>query len=254
MKILITGANGYVGKAIHSKIKHLYEVDLVTREICNLLDSSDVDKFFEGKKYDVIIHSAVVGGSRMKEDDSDILINNLSMFFNLYNNREHFTKLITFGSGAEDITSGLNFYGRSKKLISEYIGNIDNFYSLKIYGVFDENELNTRFIKTCIHKFLEGGDLIIDNDRYMDFIYMTDFLKIVVHYIENNPLDKGVDCCYTEKYKLSDIAKMILPEPRINILHSSTSNYIGIPPKLDYMFLGLGQGIEETRKILCSKL
>ena len=68
-KILITGGNGYIAKSIKNSLWDKYHIIAPGREELDLLSSESVDAFFEGKHFDVIIHTATVGGSRLKEED-----------------------------------------------------------------------------------------------------------------------------------------------------------------------------------------
>ena len=81
MKILITGSNGYIGKALQ---KHYadHELTLLNRKTCDLLSEQMIDMFFQDDCfYDIVIHCAASGGSRLKKDSPDALTNNLKMFF-----------------------------------------------------------------------------------------------------------------------------------------------------------------------------
>ena len=149
MKILITGANGYIGKSLYNTLKDKYEIIAITRKELDLNNSSQVNDFFKDKYFDVVLHCAVKGGSRLQQDDWSIIDYNLQMYYNLLANKSHYDKFITFGSGAE-VYASESFYGLSKRVIFESMNNQPNFYNLRIYGVFDENELNTRFIKSNI--------------------------------------------------------------------------------------------------------
>jgi hypothetical protein len=71
------------------------------------------------------------------------------MYYNLLENKEHFGKLINIGSGAEVLSLDTP-YGLSKNIIYNSILNTDNFYNLRVFAVFDNNELDRRFIKTAI--------------------------------------------------------------------------------------------------------
>jgi nucleoside-diphosphate-sugar epimerase len=76
-------------------------------------------------KIDIVIHTAVSGGSRTKEDDIYTLIDNLSMFNNLVENRNKFGSLIHFGSGAEfdrrtDIVSAKRMMNHALLIIMVY--------------------------------------------------------------------------------------------------------------------------------------
>ena len=154
MRILITGANGYLGKTLHNALKDTHFVTAISRASFDLTDAIAMGKFFEGKQpFDVVLHCAVAGGSRLTQDDWNVMDKNLMMYYNLLANRSCFTRLIHFGSGAETYMPK-EPYGYSKKVIAKSILNQPNFYNLKIFGVFDENELDTRFIKANIKRYI----------------------------------------------------------------------------------------------------
>ena len=100
MNILITGGNGYIGKKLYSFLSQKYEVLSINRSHFNLTNSKDTKNWFDNKNFDLVIHTAIVGGSRLREDDDSVYINNTNMFENLEHNKHHFSKLISFGSGA----------------------------------------------------------------------------------------------------------------------------------------------------------
>jgi len=150
MRILITGANGYIGKALHNALRDKHFVTPITRKELELTNAVAMGKFFESRHhFDVVLHCAVAGGSRLQKDDWNVMDKNLTMYYNLLQFCKHYTRLIHFGSGAETYMPS-EPYGHSKKVIAKSILNQANFYSLKIFGVFDENELDTRFIKANI--------------------------------------------------------------------------------------------------------
>jgi dTDP-4-dehydrorhamnose reductase len=49
MKILITGANGYIGKSLHSALKDKHDVTAVTRSGFDLTDATAMSKFFQSQ-------------------------------------------------------------------------------------------------------------------------------------------------------------------------------------------------------------
>ena len=249
MKILITGGNGYIAKSIFKALKNKYDIISITRQDFNLTDSFETLKYFSNKYIDVVIHCAVSGGSRLKLDTWEDMDNNLKMYYNLLNCKNKFGKLIHFGSGVET-NAPESPYGLSKKVIANSILEQNNFYNIKIFGVFDENELDTRFIKGNIKRYINKESILIHQDKHMDFFYMKDLISLVDYYINNDNLPKQIDCSYAGLYKLSEIANMInnLDDHKVNIQIENNGmvlSYYGIANTL-INFIGLKEGIKEV--------
>ena len=253
MKILITGGDGYIAKSISKGLwngSDRYDITSINRKDFDLTDREATDKWFYGKHFDVVIHTAVKGGSRLSEDNSDIFYQNIQMFYNLLNNKSSFGKLINFGSGAER-QMPTDPYGLSKNVINKLIQFEPNFYNIRIFGVFDENELNTRFIKNNINNYIDKKEITIYQDKLMDFFYMKDLVEVVKYYIIKTNLPKITECVYPRKLFLSDIAKMINKlssyKVPIKLLDSRTSPpYIGNTPSIDIKTIGVTKGIKEV--------
>jgi len=250
MKILITGTNGYVGKSLYNALKDEHEVIGLTRKNFDLTDFQAMSDFFQNKYFDVVIHCAVVGGSRLKQDSSYDMDINLAMYYNLLQHKPHYAKLIHFGSGAElyfkDTPEGL-----SKYVIRESVLGQDNFYNLRIFAVFDENELDTRFIKTNIKNYINKQSLELHHNRKMDFFYMEDLATLVKHFIFNNNLPKEIDCVYNYSLHMFNIVEIInsLDSYKMNIKFKNniqTVNYKGNFLDLGLNYIGLEQGIKNV--------
>lgn len=214
MNILITGGNGYIAKSLSRglwKGNLRPNITIITRQDFDLTNKEATDQWFNGKFFDVVIHTAIKGGSRLKQDDEKVFYQNLQMFYNLYYNKNKFTKLIHFGSGAE-LGTPIDPYGLSKKIINDLIQSEPKFYNIRIFGVFDEYELNTRFIKSSIQKYINKESITIHQDKHMDFFYMKDLITLINRYITKNPsisLEKTIECSYKEKFTLHQIAILI---------------------------------------------
>ena len=225
MKILITGGNGYIAKSLYNSLSNKYNVTTIGRKDFDLTDSDKTTEWFSDKYFDVVIHTAISGGSRLKEDDSSVIHSNVSMYYNLFYNKSHFGKLINLGSGAE-IHFRNTPYGFSKYLIRNSVLDTPNFYNLRIYGVFDENELDTRFIKGNILRYINRQPMEIYEDKEMSFFHMSDLVSVVDGYIrmEHNVLE--TNCTYNTVYKLSQIVSIInsLSEYKVDIqTHSNNT-------------------------------
>lgn len=246
MKILITGGNGYIAKSLSKKLDN---VTLITRKDFDLTNRNATNIWFQGKHFDVVIHTAISGGSRLKKDNSDVFYQNIQMFYNLLENKYNFSKFIHFGSGAE-----LNMvdspYGLSKNVINRIANQEPNFYNIRVYGVFDENELDTRFIKSNIKRYINKQPIEIHQNKLMDFIYMEDLISLVKYYINNSIVPKVGEGCYRKKYSLLDIANIIndLSDYKvpINIQNKDLSlSYIGrMIPSVN--FIGLEEGVKKV--------
>ena len=251
MKILITGGKGYIAKGINNALWDKYHIIAPGREELDLTDKSSVDKFFENKQFDVVIHTAIKGVANTRDPDETISFWNLVMFYNLLSKKDHFTKLINIGSGAERYLTNTP-YGQSKSIINKLVHKYDNFYTLRVYAVFDENENDTRFIKSSIRKVLNNEPIVVYQDRLMDFIYMPDLVSMIRYYIEGKDLLKEVDCIYEDTVSLSKIAKYINNHLSINKVPINIQdplpgeNYIGTFTDLPIALIGLEQGIKNV--------
>lgn len=270
MKILLTGANGYIARNLKNYLENdCFEIDLLHRGVADLMCRDQVDSFFQGKNYDAVIHCASVGGNRNFRDDVFCINTNLTMFYNLMEHKDKFKKFINLGSGAElDRSKNINLssslhncfpvddYGLSKNIIAKVGSQINSFYNVRIFNVFNHDELDTRMIKNNINKYINKEKMIIHQDKYMDFFYMLDLYKVIIHILFNSNSPKTIDCSYPEKMKLSDIAHKInnLSDYKVDVeieKKGMGNEYRGnpstlYPTNLILNIKGLDVGIRET--------
>lgn len=258
MKILITGGNGYIATNITPYLSNVYDVDCVTRKDVNLLDTESVNRVFTDKFYDVIIHTAIEGGSRLIEDSTSIVHDNILMLDNIVSNKSHYKRLINIGSGAE-LFYPKTPYGMSKRAILNIINSLNEHFTLRVFSIFNENELETRFIKSNILRYLNKKDMIIHQNKFMDFFGFADFIKVIKMYIQeqSSNLNKAFDCCYNTKFTLVDIANIInnLSDYKVNINVTDNEGmgdeYIGeYSPIYNLNYRGLKNSIEDMFNIL----
>ena len=198
MRVCILGAGGFVGKNL------VRDTDWVgvTRRDLDLTNQDAVEDYFKSHTYDVVIHCAVIGGSRLKEDDGDVTHKNLLMFENVV--RVFKGKLIYFSSGAAlRGNPPTDPYGLSKWIIDRRIETIPDAHSLRIWGCYGPDELPTRFSAVC----KRDGHVVIERDRYFDFIDIEDVRKIVYEYVHGYLTDKQYNLVYPEKLLLSQWAE-----------------------------------------------
>ena len=266
MKILITGGNGNIAKIINRNLSSSqYEITNLSRSDLNVLSEFEIEKYLSCNEYDILVHTAILGGRRTKEENGDVTHNNLLMLENLLKFSSKFKIIINFDSAAiynrdtdilnrkeEDInTIPTDFYGFSKYLIYQRSLQYHNVYNFRIFNIFHANEEPDRFIKSCFNSKKNNTQVTICEDKYFDFVYETDFVKIIKYYFDNyknnEKLLKTINICYDEKYKLSEIAKLILKDNSKIIINKECSNrnYSGDNSLLKTLNINL-LGLEES--------
>ena len=258
MKIAVLGARGFLGSYLWNYlVDKNYEVIPVTRDNVNLNDYWAVDQWLCQYQPDVVINCAISGGGiKVNDINYGDVQQNLGVFLNFYNNPQ-VRKYINIGSGAEfdrnrniincyeeDIKSmtPIDSYGYSKNIISRMCLGKSNFYTLRLFGCFDQSEPDIRLFK----RFLADKQLPID-DKYFDFISAADFAKIVEFYCDRNVLPKDINCVYTQKRLLSEMLQLLDPSVTINVTGSRGLSYTGSGIKLNKLGVDL-DGLEKGIK------
>ena len=271
MNILVTGTNEFIGSNIIKLLSNDTNFKFFNgnRNAINLYSTESIERYLDENQIDTVIHCAIEGGSRLKQDTSDMLYKNILMYENLIKFNHRYKIFINFGSGAEfdrkQNISNVNeydmfniiptdFYGLSKNVITKLSTHHPIILNLRIFGCFYYNELSTRFIRNNINNYIKNKPIIIHHDRCMDFLYMEDLLNVIEHFIRT-PVTcyTDINMSYLKKYKLSDIANIIneLSSHKVDInIENKISglNYTGNGEKLNSLGLelkGLEFGIKE---------
>lgn len=225
LKIFITGANGFIGKNIYEQLKEKYCLLVPTHRELDLLDEQQVDAYFQKNKIDIVIHSAVVGGSRKEQEVPSALKDNLRILLNILQNKSKFKKLIYLGSGGEyDKAKSLvkvkeSDFGKSiptddyclyKYISAKLLENLDNIVYLRIFGIFGKHEkYHLRFISNAIYMNLHKLPIAINQNVYFDYLYIDDLIKIIDYFIIHKVAYKFYNAGTGSKIDLISIAKII---------------------------------------------
>jgi UDP-glucose 4-epimerase len=268
MKILVTGGNGNIAKMIRKNLlSNKYDITNLSRYDLNVLSLIDIEKYLNEHTFDILVHTAILGGRRTKEENGDVTHNNLIMIENLLKFSDRFKMIINFDSAAiydrstnifnrketDMFTIPTDYYGFSKYVIYQRSQQYNNFYNFRIFNIFHVNEEPNRFIKSCFLAKKNGTNVTIFEDKYFDFVYEDDFIKIIKYYFDNvdNPekLQKTINICYDKKYKLSNIAELIIQNPEQIIVSGDCSmNYSGngsLLKSLEIDLLGLEPSLQK---------
>lgn len=229
MKILITGGSGFVGRNLSEYFsnKKTYQVISPTSKQLNLLDSARVEKYIKKHRPHTIIHCASAVPTRDWSGDwSSILQNNLLMFFNLARVSKLYKRMFYFGSGAEydvrhyqpkmnedyfDSHVPADGYGFSKYICSQFAGQSNNIYDLRLFGCFGSYERwQVRFISQSICKAIYGMDIKIGQNVKFDYLYVKDLGEIVEKLMMKQKLNHHhYNICTGQSISLLTIAKEI---------------------------------------------
>ena len=258
MRILITGGNGNISKILKNKLFLKHDVTSISRTEFDLLNYEELKKYLSDKLFDILIHTAITGGRRTNIETGEVVYKNLLMFENLIKFENKFKLIINFDSGAiydrsTDInnrkedelnTIPFDYYGFSKYLIYNRSLQHDKIINFRIFNIFHANEEPDRFIKSCFLAKKNNKTIKIFQNKYFDFVYENDFTKIVEYYIDNQ-----INISYQKKYKLSEIAELILGNKDLIQIDDDTLkyNYCGDGSLLNSLDIPL-DGLESSIK------
>ncbi|MGG0283587.1 NAD-dependent epimerase/dehydratase family protein [Peribacillus butanolivorans] len=212
MKILVTGANGFVGKNLIAELNNKGYEDIlkVTRET----ESSLLDTYT--KECDFVFHLA---GVNRPDDEKEFMQGNFHFTLELlellkkHNNKS--PMLITSSIQAEKD----NPYGRSKKAGEDVLFEYSNqtgaeayVYRLpNLFGKWSKPNYNT-VVATFCYNVSRNMDIQVNNhDAELTLCYIDDILEEFLNALEGNPTKKNQYCFVetTHTIKLGDLAERI---------------------------------------------
>ena len=217
-KIIVTGANGFLGQAM---VRKLSQDDTIVYAVCKEFDNSAYKKeniryISLGKKtmldlpellldidFDCMYYFAWVGSAGPLRSDYECQLENIKNICQTVEiaNKINCKKIIFAASIMEyeciasfkenSIPSTSNIYSVSK-LSAHYIAqiiaknnNID-FFPIVISNVFGEGENSPRLINSTIKKILNGESVdLTEGTQMYDFIYIEDAINAIIAVANN---------------------------------------------------------------------
>lgn len=250
MKILITGANGFLGSHLLEvlyKTHKIYAISKNSNNISHLLDSVKFDSVIMSEIHtlekkidhfapDIVLHFAWEGGNAFNATNNLNQFENLKSsidFINLFKNKPYKPKFIGIGSFAEygnkkikikesSVTIPKNLYGFTKLGFKNYSEEfckqmqMDWVWIRPCY-IYGPKDVESRIIPKIIKKILIGESVILDECKSsVDYLYISDFVILLHSVIEKNAT--GVfNLCSGHKYEIKKIISIICKNLNVNV-------------------------------------
>lgn len=250
MKILVTGARGFVGKNLIAELnnrgyKDIYSFDIDT-------DKALLDEYT--KNCEFVFHLA---GVNRPKDEKEFMEGNFGFTSELLdllkNNNNKAPILITSSIQAERD----NPYGNSKRAGEELMFGYSSETGAKaivyrlpnLFGKWSRPNYNT-VVATFCHNIARGLDIQINNpDAELTLCYIDDLLDEFIRALEGSPTKNGKYCCVPiiHKITLKDLADKIkgfkesrkdlsIPDMEDEITKKLYSTYLSFLPENDFSY------------------
>ena len=221
MRVLITGASGFIGRYLKAGLKRKYSIKTPSRTELDLLNADITRDYLATNPFDVVVHLATPTGHNPLDRQGEIFERSLRVFMSLLHCSDLFGKMIYIGSGAEygkhraimsiqedEFGDQLpqDSYGLSRYIMSETAGQHDNIYNLRIFGCYGMGDPPHKLIPFIISCIREGKPIELKQNVVFDFLYVKDIVPIVEYFLENTPKHKAYNLTSGIPILIGDIA------------------------------------------------
>ena len=200
MKVVVTGAAGYMGKhVVKELLKRGYSTLSPNRSEFNLCSEDSIRNYILNSNCEAIVHCAAYTQVDKAEDEKDLCIKinatatkhiakcakilDIPM---IYISTDYVFDGTKDGEYTEnDETNPINIYGESKLAGEKYVQEIlDKYYIVRTSWVFNINGKN--FIETMLRLSKANNQLSIVNDQIGSPTYTKDLSRLLVDMLETS--------------------------------------------------------------------
>ena len=207
LKILITGANGQLGRCLLDVAEHYPEYDFhfKTSTDLNITSQEEVNTLFAHEKFDYCINCAAYTAVDKAETDKEnaFLVNAEAVKYLVEACKDNDTTLIHISTDfvfdgtkstpytEEDVPNPINVYGASKLKGELYVQQLLNKYFIIrtswVYSKYGHN-----FVKTMLRLGVERDEINVVNDQLGSPTYAGDLAEIIMKIIISKATDYGL--------------------------------------------------------------
>jgi len=199
MKILVTGATGFLGKHV---IKYFNVKKLKTTAFNG--DLRCQSSFTKGY-YDYIIHIAALVDKKYWRDKQLFLVNveGTRKIINYYK-----TSKVIFISSTDITNKPISPYSQSKLDAEKIVNKDKNNLIIRFPSIFGPGDKHKKIIPLLFDKYLNNGDCQLNNNDVNKYVFVTDAAKFILDNIDNIGLEvmEGVP---VKNYDLDEMIKSI---------------------------------------------
>lgn len=205
--VLVTGANGQLGKSIHRIASNYPELKFIFTDVADLdiTNSEAVDAFFQSNKIAYCINCAAYTAVDKAEEEVDkaFLINATAVKNLAESCRNSGAVLIHVSTDfvfdgtkripytEEDIPNPINVYGKSKLKGEAYIQEVwDKHFIVRTSWLY--SEYGNNFVKTMLRLAETRDEISVVNDQIGSPTYAGDLASFLLKIIDKSSKDYGL--------------------------------------------------------------
>ena len=264
MKVLVTGATGFLGRHLTKKIKTLnWEISISNSKVANL---NKVENLFQynDTKFDYIFHLAAVtkaGDYCVKHPGDQWIANQIinTNILNYWKNYQPQAKIICMGTSCsyapglpmveENYLLGepepsLYTYAMTKRMLLVGLQSIEKQYGLKwlyfipstLYGPdfeLDDNHFIFDFIRNCYNAKYNSDDFILwgDGNQRRELIYIDDAIDAMINLIDEE--NKTFNLGSGQDNSINEFAQIVCDAYGydFSLVKHDLSKYVGVKEK-----------------------
>jgi len=195
MNILLTGHRGFIGTALHRRLKKNHTVIGL-----DLQEGDDLLTCEFRYEFDLVIHLAGLSGVRESiNDPAAYWMNNVEASRRLFERYQN--SRILYASSSSAAEPDLNPYAASKYIVEEVAARYPDTLGMRLHTVYSNTPRKGMFMDKLLN-----GTLEYTTNHHRDFIHINDVVAAIELLIEKPHIDDILDIGTGVPVKISDLA------------------------------------------------